>query len=290
MLYFAIIISIMNNTKNKNIYSPLVITGYALFSTMVVATFLSTTMPFGLLLLKPDVLHGNVATTMIALTVGALLPTIVAYTVGDKAVKSKSAMSHHFTGVLFGLLAFWMTLSVGYIGWPLDSIVDDQNVSMLLWSLLPAIIIGGILSTLAVAHVRSKYAKKDLLTYKPFGILLLLSIVAWPLTALIQELVNESFQIGQFAVYPFLMIPGIVSYLALRKSPLGNYEKVIWSAIAQSVFFVALFVAFQLMFAVSVYVFPESSMELQDLLGYSGYVFAGIAWIVYLAAQVRALR
>ena len=83
----------MIKTKKKNIHAPLVITGYVLFALLVIATLASTTIPFGLLLFNPKVMHVNVAVFLVAFTVGTLLPVVLGYIVGDHSIKTKNKLT-----------------------------------------------------------------------------------------------------------------------------------------------------------------------------------------------------
>ncbi|MDB5161886.1 MAG: hypothetical protein JWM52_394 [Candidatus Saccharibacteria bacterium] len=280
----------MIKTKKKNIQLPLVITGYVLFSLLVVTTFISTTIPFGILLFNPRVLHYNVAVTLIALTVGALLPVLLGYIIGDNSVKSKSKLGHHFNGILFGLLAYWlMTIMAVLVTIP-DELFTDRNLRLVLLNLFPGIEVAIMTTILAIAHVRSRQAKQDILEYKPFSIVLIASALVLPVWSLVNNMVTNSVSVYSFISLTIVVVLGLVSYVTLRKTRLSNYVKVLWSAVSISVVFVMVYVSSLLVYSVATYLDPRPTMESQAVVIGVGFVLAFISWIIYWSNQVKVLR
>lgn len=281
----------MVKTKKKNIHLPLVVTGYVLFSLLVIATLISTTIPFGILLFNPKVLHYNVSIILVAFTVGALLPVLLGYIIGDHSVKTKSKLSHHFTGMLFGLLSYWIMILLSvFIAIPSEFSQDNRNASLMIVNLLPSVGVAVIVSILAVAHVRSHHAKKEILRYRPFSALLVASIVMLPLWLLIQNVMINSVSIYSFVPLILVAVSGLVSYATLRKVKLNKYDKAVWSAVSVSVLFVAMFVLPQFVSAISNYLLQTPTMEMQALVSGVGFVLALVGWSAYWFKQIRALR
>lgn len=281
----------MIKTKKQNAHLPLVTIGYILFSLLVIATLISTTIPFGMLLFNPNALHYNVAITLIALTLGALLPALLGYIIGDHSVKTKSKLSHHFTGVLFGLLAYWiMMLLTVFIATPLEFSESNRNINLLIVNLAPSIGVIVIATTLTITHIRSRQANQDIIIYKPFSSLLAASVVILPLWSLIQNIVTNSVSIYTFVPFIIVTVAGSISYLSFGKAKINTYDKVAWSAVSVSVLFVAMFVIPQLLSSISGYLLPRSTMETQTLLNWTGFALAFAAWATYWLKQVKALR
>lgn len=281
----------MIKTKKKNALLPLVTVGYILFSLLVIATLISTTIPFGILLFNPNALHHNVTITLIAFTLGALLPSLLGYIIGDHSVKTKGKLNHHFAGVLFGLLAYWiMMLLTVFIATPLEFSESNRNVNLLIVNLAPSIGVAVIATTLAVAHTRSRQAKQDIIKYKPFSTLLIASVVVTPLWSLIQNIVTNSVSIYTFVPFIIVTVAGSISYLSFSKAKINTYDKVTWSAVSVSVLFVAMFAIPQLISSISGYLLPRSTMETQTLLNWTGFALAFTAWATYWLKQVKALR
>lgn len=280
----------MTKTKKKNIHKPLVVAGYSLFALLVVATLISTTIPFGLLLFNPRVLHINVAVTVISLTIGAILPVLIGYIIGGQSIKTKSKLSHHFTGVLFGLLAYWIMMAISLHMWlPSEVTEGSRNAGILLLNIIPSIGVAIAAAVISIAHVRSRHAKKDIIEYKPFSVLLVAAIIGLPLSSLVQNVIVHNFGIHSFVPIAMVAVLGLISYATLHKTKLSRYEKVNWSAVSLSVLFVAMFVMPQLVFALSNYVIPMSTMEQQALLSVISFFMAITTWFAYWLKQVRAL-
>jgi len=281
----------MTKTKKTNIHLPLVVAGYILFSLLVIGTLVSTTIPFGILLFNPRVLHFNVAVTLFALTVGAVLPVFTGYIIGDRSVKTKSKLSHHFTGILFGLLAYWIMILLGsFIAIPSEFLQDNRNARMIVMNLLPAVSVGVIATILSVAHVRSRYVKQDILMYRPFSISLIVSIVILPVLVLVQNVMINSIGVYSFVPLIIVAVSGVVSYVTLHKAKLSANNKVVWSAVSISLLFVAMYVSSQFSSSVLNYLIPRPTMETQVLETALAFGLALVGWIVYWSRQVKALR
>ena len=280
----------MVKIKKRIVHLPLVVTGYILFFLLVVATLLSTTIPFGRMLFDPRVLHANVAIIAAALTIGAILPALLGYIIGSQSVKSKSKLSHHFNGILLGILGFaLMTYWAVLITIP-DTLFMDQNVRIISLNLLPAIGVAIITTILAVMHVRSRNAKQDILEYWPFAVLLIASIFILPLWSLLNNIVTNSISFYSFVTIAIVVVFGLISYVSLRKTHLSRYRKVLWSAVSISVVFVAVYVSYQLVDAIAVYLQPYPTMETQAIESGAGYIVAFTGWVIYWYKQVKALR
>lgn len=280
----------MVKTKTKNIHIPLVVAGYSLFILLVVATLISTTIPYGVLLFDPRVRHYNVAVMLIAFTIGALLPAVLAYVIGDKSIKSKSHLSHHFNGVVFGIFSYWLVMALPLFSFlPQSLMQNNQNLMLVLANVIPGIAVAIIASILAVLHIRSHHARDDVLTYKPFFVLLLISILSLPLWSIAQGIIDTMLSIASFIPLVILVIVGVVSYTTLRRAKLTRYEKIAWSAMSISVGYVVTFVMSQFVFAVSNYIYSTPTMEAQNVVSYAAIALALAGWIVYWVLQVRSL-
>jgi len=282
----------MTNTKKKSIYVPLVVTGYILFALIVVQTLISTTIPFGILLFNPKVLHYNVAVTLIGLTIGAILPILLGYIIGDHSVKNKSKLSHHFAGMLFGILAYWLmtSIAVSIITIPSELFKDNYNARLILMNLLPGIVVAVITTVLSVAHVRSRHATRDILEYKPFYVLLIASIAMLPLWSLTQNVLSNSLDVYSFVGLILMLVSGTISYGTLRKAKLSTREKIVWSAVSISILFICMY-AFELFVSsVSNYLFRTPTMETMALVSWFGFALALVGWGIYWFKQAKTLR
>jgi len=280
----------MVKTKKTNPHSPLVITGYILFALLIVAVLLSTTIPFGRMLFDPRVLRNNVAVITVALTVGAILPVFVGYMIGDHSVKSKSRLSHHFSGILFGLLAYWLMTLMSVLVLIPNELSMGYNARIILINLIPSIGVAFITTILAIAHVRSRQAKHDVLEYKPFSVVLISSIAVLPIWSLVNNIVTNSVNLYTFVSPAIIIGLGLVSYVSLRKTRLSKYGRLTWSAISISVAFVAIYVTSQLVDTVATYIDARPTMESQLIVSGIGLILALAGWIFYWSKQVKSLR
>lgn len=281
----------MKRTNKPNAHTPLVITGYVLFSLLVVATLLSTTLPMIIMLFDPRVLHYNVAIFVTALTIGSIAPVLIGYIVGGRSTKTKNKLSRHFNGVLFGLLALWMlTLFALAISLPFQGADVEPTVRVSVANVLPSIGVALLTTLLAVAHVRSRHAAQDVLAYKPFVALLVGFIALLPLWTLGENILSGTVSVYSFIPFLAFAFVGAVSYGMLRAVKLGSYVKVAWSAVSVSVLFAAIFVAPQFASSIMNYFIPMPTMETQALVSWISFGLACVGWGVYWRKQVLSLR
>lgn len=279
----------MTKTNKNYIYAPLVTTGYILFGILVIFTFISTTIPFGSSLLNPQSIKLNVTVAMLAFTIGAILPVVVGYVIGDRSVRSKSKLSHHFNGMLFGLLAYWMmTLFAVFI--PINQLSTDQNVRLILANLLPSLVVAVVGTALAIGHIRSTVKSRDLLEYKPFVLLLVVAIIAEPVLSIANNVTTNSINTYSFIPLGIVLLIGFASYSSLAKVRLTSIIRVAWVAVAISVSFVVIYMSNLLESTLSGYLIPYPTMESQTVGSAIAMIVALIGWSVYWAKQTKGLR
>ena len=226
---------------------------------------------------------------MISLTIGALLPVVVGYIIGDHSIKSKSKLSHHFNGMLFGLLAYWfMVLTTVFITIPPQHF-PDNNVRLVLVNLLPGFSVVIIAVIISLMHVRSRQAKLDVLEYKPFVLIFILSIIVMPLFSVINNIATNSVSLYTFLVPAITVLVGLIAYLSVRKLKLSNLQKLGWSAVSLSVLFVTVFVMNLFESAVMSYLWQPSA-DIQAIGSWVAFAIAVAGWLIYWTYQVRVLQ
>lgn len=280
----------MVKTKKKNIHLPLVITGYLLFSLLVVSVLASTTVPMSLMLFDPRVIHANVAVLMISLTLGAILPVFVAYIIGDHAVRSKSRVQHHFNGMVFALFAYFLMISLTvFIAVPHGILGDNPISRAVLINSIPSVGIVLVTTFFAVLHVRSRQAKKDILEYKPFSISFLVLVLLLPIWFVLNNLMTGN--TGSYILTPLIavLLPGVIAYVSIRRAKYSQYIKIVWSAVAIAVGYLALYVASQFVGALAQLLHDTATMEEQLLVSIVGVVLAVAGWLVYWVKQAKVL-
>ncbi len=280
----------MVKTIKPNPHLPLLVTGYILFSLLVLTTLLSTTIPFGRMLFDPRVLHDNVAIIAISLTIGAILPALVGYSIGSQSVKTKSKSSHHFNGVLLGMLGYWlMVYWAVFIPIP-ETLFNDQNIRIVIVNLLPIIDVAIVTTIITIMHIRSRKAKQDILDYWPFSVFLIASILVLPLWTLVNNIATNTISYFSFFSIAIVVVLGFISYLSLRKTRLSTYRKLLWATVSISIALISMDVSDQLVNAIGVYLQPYSTAETQLNGSLVGYGVALIGWVIYWSKQARVLR
>lgn len=279
----------MTKIKKINPQFPLVVSGYILFTLLAISVLLDT-IPQAIMLFDPRILRYNVALFMVALILGSLLPAFLAYVIGDHAVKSKNKLSHHFNGVLFGLLSLWiMYIYAMVVSIPSEYFATSLTARVILINSLPIIAVTVITSILAITHVRSRQAKSDVLGYKPYGVLLIGSIILLPVWSLINNIFTQSVSMYSFVPLIILVVLGVVSYATLRNSKLNVFNKVTWSAVSVSVAYAALFVLYPFISSLSNYINERPSMEFMAIESNTVWVVVLIVWIFFWRAQAKSL-
>ena len=281
----------MVKTKTKNIHTPLVFAGYMLFALLIISILLSTVIPFGRMLFTPHVIYFNVVLFTVSLTIGAILPVLIGYLIGNRSLKSSSKLTHHFNGILFGLLAYWiMTIVSMLISIRSDYLMQSPTIGVIVINTVPSIIVALTTAILAVTHVRSHQARQDILQYTPYSMTLIVLTLAMPLFWSLLDIVLDQ----TFSLYPLIQLAitlaiATVSYATLRSTHLGRYSKVVWSAVSVSIAYVLVFVLFQLVPSVITYLFPMPSMEFLNMENILSWILAILGWSVYWVFQVRSL-
>jgi hypothetical protein len=280
----------MVKTKNNTIHLPLVVTGYILFGLLAITTFISTTIPFGILLLNPYVIHDNVAVTVAALTLGAVLPVLAGYIIGGRAVRSKNSLSHHFNGMLFGLLGYWVMTFVGLFVIPAEFLMEDFKARLIVMNVVPAVLVAVVSAVLAIWHVRSHQSSKDVIEFKPFSVVLIVALLALPVWTLVLNVLSGSINGYSVVSLAAPVLIGAIVLFTLRKTRLSRYQKVVWTAISLSVAFVMSYVFSQLTHTFASHLGVAPTVEAQTGVGIVGTALAIGGWIIYWRIQVKSLR
>ena len=279
----------MAKTKKTDSRLPLIITGYSLYGLLLISVLLSTILPFGALAMNPHVKQENVIYILMALSIGALLPTLIGYLVGNKSIKTKSARRHHFNGMLFGLLALWVMIVVSSLNVLPDRFLSpNASMQMVVTNVIPSIVILIITATIAIMHVRGREASKDVIEYKPFLWTLIASIYGLPLILIAIELFGSN-DMAALMMPAVVTLAGLLVYLSLWHKKLSPTQKLAWSAVIVSVALAAVYAIPQGISSI-VYLFnPIPTMEDQVAINTTGWSLALIAWITYWFLQVRSL-
>ena len=225
--------------------------GYALFALIVLGVLVSTVIPMVDILFNPAANHLNVVIFLISLVAGAILPMLVAYIVGDAGTRSKNRGLHHYNGVLFGFLAYWLSLIFGVIGSELVATVRENIPSVAIAALVnawPIVATAIIASVIAVFYHRGVAKKNSVTSYAPYQLTLLASVITTvvilPLLQVIARVEYSMYSIVSFAAIDALFV---VSFVCLRKIKASRVEKIVLAVIGTTAGLISLYVTAQLL-------------------------------------------
>lgn len=168
--------------QNVSHQTFVIIAGYILFAGMVIGLITGTIVPLSHIFIDPRSRHLNVAVFMVSLVVGALLPSIIGYFVGESGTRTKNRQLHHYNGILFAVLAYWVSTVFGALGGGVYSYVYNNLPSP--WGtaigfLLPTVAVAIVVGVLAVLYHRGRGRQLAIAEYRPFQITLFVWVAAF---------------------------------------------------------------------------------------------------------------
>lgn len=268
--------------------------GYGLFVLLVLGVIISLVIPTLQLLIRPEVNHFNVTVFLISLAAGSLLPMLISYIIGDKASRVKDKTLHHYDGVLFGLLAYWLSLLFGTIGSytvaPIREAISGVAMAAVFnaWPIIATVITVSIISYF---YHRSKRAGSVLL-YKPYMLTFWLTAITVSVLGPLSSILY-SYSDGQY-LWSLAWIVGIqvagfalvvaLSYFAFHKKRLARKEKGMLAIVATTVGLIGLYVVTQLI------PYPAEAGDLMLTLSILGTVASIAIWVSYLVLLRRSTK
>ena len=213
---------VMKKNKSDLTHQKVIVwLGYSLFGLIIIGIIINTIIPWlPVLAHQQHVRYWNVYVLLISLVAGAVLPALIAYFIGDKTTRGKNRLMHHYNGMLFGVLAFWLAYMLNYINSGMISILrmsamSDVMVSVV--SMWPILVVVIILIILAITYTRS-HKNGSVLTYTPYQALLLTAVV---LTNTVPPLLYPTTSKYDYLRYLIsIIVPAVfivISYVVLRK-------------------------------------------------------------------------
>ena len=200
--------------------------GYSLFVVTVVSIFISTVIPFSMLLLNPAVKHANVILLLFVLVAGSLLPPLFGYFAGDRATKTKNKLTHHYNGVLFGIASYWLYYLFSFFGGLVYSQIEKLGfVANQVLNFLPVVLISCILILIAIAYAKKGKAQPSLLHFRPFQIILIvpaITVIAYSAFFVIMSVATNginstSVYFAMSSLLPVILLPVSYKILSQRK-------------------------------------------------------------------------
>lgn len=258
--------------------------GYGLFAALLASTVLFTVVPLGGMLFHPQVKHFNVAVILITFTVSALLPVLASYILGDRATHSKNKTLHHYNGVLFAVVAYWVAWAIGYVNFNGLGLYDALPIP---WgtfavSAVPVFLVTAVMIGVAILHAKGRHARQVATLDRSYRTVLIGSIVIFNVGLAVSVLASGS---DLHSGLPYLLVPIVlisISYLTLKKAIVSRSERFIGAVIAMSFVHIA-----SMLVATSVAYIHEISFVAQLVISYG---FGLLVWVAYLYLQIRAAR
>lgn len=254
--------------------------GYGLFTLLVLGVISSTIVPWTKLFFQQEILFFNTTVLLVSLVAGALVPILIAYIIGDRSTRARTPILHHYNGVMFGLLAYWLTLVFSSIGFnPVSAVREHISPGLMVvvmngWTVFATALTVAII---AILYTRSRH-KESILEYAPYHMAL---IVGSLLAAIVLPLANQWYPSDFYAfalISPIVFVlVTIISYLVLRKKKRSQAERISRAIIATTIGFIAAHASSQLMPYAA-----EADNPLSIVLSLLSSAIGVAAWLIYL--------
>lgn len=265
------------SSQQRSAHQSFVITvGYILFACMVLGLITGTIVPLAQVFSNPHVRVVNVTVFLVSLIVSALLPALIAYGVGGASTKSKNPQIHHYNGVLFGLLAYWVNVISGMLN------ADFMNffyttlptpISTAVGFMVPVAITAIAVGVLAYYYHRGKGTQLGLVEYRPFQLSLIGLVVLYIIAIPFQQFINGYWSSVTVIEVGFLLI----AYACLMKMRLGVLQKLTLAAIGTTLALITQYIASQFLpdiYTVSTNILSVSAITL--------FLASFMVWALYL--------
>ncbi len=255
-----------------------VIFGYSLFVVALLTVIVSIIIPWSAILMNPDAKHLNVIIILLSFISAAIVPFIVSYIIGDKTTRTRNRVTHHYNGILFGVVAYWLSIffsSIGALAPIMRTIPGIWMVAAVnAWPILATIF---VITIIAINyHARPQKTGQSVLRYKPYQILLISSVIATLI--LTQQYSAEGYQ--AIGVLLNIVVPTVfiaISYLMFKKAYTSRPARLSSAIVAFSFGFTAM----------------SFSAQIGSVAGYTVLTtlmatIIGLAtWIIYLRLIVK---
>ena len=253
--------------------------GYSLFALMVISFLSTTAIPFSFSLQYPTARHFNIIVIIIVFAIAVILPALASYFIGDNATHSKNKALHHYNGVLFGVVAYWVAMVFSWISF--NSIFGMNTPfpgPLVITNVTPV-----ILTILVMAIIAANYAKKQknvasVLHYRPFQLTLIASVIGAFFVPYISGPVDFNVIAGSI-LWLFMPLAAIgIAYKVLAKYQVTRLARLSEAVIAMSFGWITIWVAD------SFIAYLQLPYQIASI---PGYVVGLVVFLVYLYLRVR---
>jgi hypothetical protein len=268
---------VKKSTQQRSAHQSFVITvGYTLFVCMVLGLITGTIVPLAQVFSNPHVRIVNVTVFLISLIVSALLPALIAYGVGGASTRSKNLQVHHYNGVLFGLLAYWVNvissmLNADFMDFFYATLPTPINTAV--GFMVPVTVTAIAVGVLAYYYHRSKGKQSDLVEYRPFQLSLIGFVVLYVIALPFQQFVN-GYWTSTMAIEVGLLP---IAYICLMKMHLSTLQKLTLASIGTTLALITQYIASQFLpdvYSIATNVWSISTITL--------FLASFMVWALYL--------
>jgi len=218
----------------------------------------------------------NVTVFLVSLVVSALLPALIAYGVGGASTKSKNRRLHHYNGVIFGLLAFWINILFGMLNADFMNtfyVTLPTPVNTAVGFMAPVVVSAVAVGVLAYYYHRGNGKQVDLAEYRPFQLSLIGLVVTFVMVIPFQQFINGYWSSVVIIEIGLLLI----AYICLMKMHLSVLQKLTLAAIGTTLAFITQYVASQ--FLPNIY---GSATEAWSISATTLFLASFLVWALYL--------
>ncbi len=242
-----------NQRLTKQAMHQTILFGYILFFATTVLALLPAIFLWKAYV-NPNANHGAVTMLLVSLVASAVVPPLFGYLVGSKATRGATKQLHHYNGVLFGLVGYWLALAFTMtdIFYSLVSQLPSYAQAFMWAPILPTLLILMIIGAL-YAH-KTKH-QTPLVHFKPFqatwfgAIALFFGAMVWSYVFNPYDYVDVNFG-GLVALALPVVVMGLfiaIGYWRTKRTTALKVDRIIKSLIAVTFGLIAISVASQIL-------------------------------------------
>lgn len=270
--------------KNKKIPENRIRTtitfGYSLFIINLIAAIIGS-ISFSAILSEPSINHFNVDIFLPFVIFSGVLPTLVSYIIGDRTAHAKNIKIHHYNGVLFGLVAYWLAMLFNNIGSAIQT-PNIENTPFILtqiinaWPILATIT---IMAFVAIIYNRKPKNNNTMLQYLPYQIVLFSAITGTFVFTILNQYcttLNLNYLLSLIITILIVIILVAISYKAMPMNNSSALTHTAQSIVAVTIGLICIALISQLMYQVSI-----------DIATPASCICGLTVWIIYLRLMSR---
>jgi len=160
---------------------------------MVLGLVPNTVVPAAQLLIAPHVRTVNVLVFLISLVVSALLPALIAYAAGGASTRTKNRQTHHYNGVMFAVLAYWVGVVIAQYDFGMINFIHttfSPALGTVLGFMLPVLEVAIVVGVLALYYHRGARKQRGIAEYRLYQLSLLVLALLFFITLPLQQILG----------------------------------------------------------------------------------------------------